>query len=80
MLLADVKEEEGPIDPFKTTFTKVEKKTQVLDKVTTMTHLTPMTDAAEADGPGLKNSHNYRWTTIENQFTRKKNRLFDELP
>ena len=28
----------------------------------------------------IKKIHNYRWTTIENQFTRKKNRLFDELP
>ena len=34
MLLADVKEESGPIDPFKTTFSKVDKKSEVMDKVT----------------------------------------------
>ena len=52
----------------------------MIDKVTTITHYVPKNDEAEHEGPGIKNSHNYRWTTIENQFTRKKKRIFDELP
>jgi len=34
---------------------------------------------AEHEGPGIKKAHNYKWTTVENQFSRKKKRLFDEL-
>ena len=34
-----------------------------------------------ADAPGVRTKkHPIKWTTFENQFTRKKNRFFDELP
>jgi hypothetical protein len=86
MLLADVSENAAPADPFKTIHEKQEKKTQVHEKITRINHFEG-TEDAEYDGPGkLSNkisrvqSHNYRWTTVENQFTKKKKRLFDELP
>lgn len=52
------------------------------DKVTKIFHFKSKdTDniMAENEGPGIKKSHNYKWTTVENQFSRKKKRLFDEL-
>lgn len=79
MFLADTKVEAGPVDAFKTVFAKSEKKVDVQLKVTQVSHFKP-SDQAEIDGPGYKQAHNCRWTTIENQFTRKKKRLFDELP
>ena len=54
-----------------------------MDKVNQIVHHRPKQDEeimAEQDGPGVKKAHNYKWTTVENQFTRKKNRLFDDLP
>lgn len=79
MYLNDCQVEEGPIDPFKSTFTKTEKKKEVISKINQISHASPTTQA-ELEGPGLKKAHNYKWTTIENQFTRKKKRLFEELP
>lgn len=79
MFLADTKVEAGPVDPFKTVHKKSEKKSDVMPKVTQLSHFNPG-DHPEIDGPGIKQAHNCRWTTIENQFTRKKKRLFDELP
>ena len=38
MLMADVTKEPGPIDPFKTIYSKVEKKVSVIDKVTSINH------------------------------------------
>jgi len=54
-------------------------KPHVIEKVNHISYQQP-TDSAEKVGPGPKVSHNYRWTTVENQFTRKKKRVFDELP
>ena len=80
MYLADTKDEPAPVDPFKTMhFTKT-KKNDIVEKVNQVTYYTPNTVEAEHDGPGRKTMTNYKWTTIENQFCRKKKRLFDELP
>jgi hypothetical protein len=81
MLLADTKNdaESTPIDPFKTIHCQQTKHTSIADKINSVTYMAP-TDHAHEEGLGVKQSHNYKWTTIENQFCRKKNRLFDDLP
>lgn len=80
MLLADITEEPAPADIFKTEFIKKEQKLEIVDKINTINHFMPNGDYAEQDGPGNKATHQYRWSTIENQFNRKKKRIFDELP
>jgi hypothetical protein len=83
MMLSDVVEQPGPIDPFKTVYNKKVVKGDVADKVNLIVHHKPKENddiLAELEGPGIKKAHNYKWTTVENQFTRKKKRLFDELP
>lgn len=79
MLLADHLEEYGPVDPFKQTHIAVHKKTQIVEKINQITHLAPTEDVHD-EANQTRKTHNYKWSTIENQFTRKKNRLFDELP
>lgn len=66
MLLSDVRDGPGPVDPFKTEHSRLDKKTHVIEKVTHITHFSPKGEEAEHEGPGIKNSHNYRWTTVEN--------------
>lgn len=84
MLLADTMREEGPKDPFKTMHNMQTKKRDIVDKVNHTAYKPEQSEyediLANHEGPGIKNPHNYRWTTVENQFTRKKKRLFDELP
>ena len=54
------------------------------EKISQINHHQPRDEneelKAEQEGPGIKRMHNYKWTTVENQFTRKKKRLFEELP
>jgi hypothetical protein len=40
----------------------------------------PPTEDVHDDANQNRKTHDYKWSTIENQFSRKKNRLFDELP
>ena len=82
MLISDVVEDIPPPDPFKTTYTKKSNKTQVSEKVNHTVQNKPSEEdelKAVHEGPGVKKAHNYRWTTVENQFCRKKKRLFDDL-
>ena len=83
MYLADTKSEMAPIDPFKTIYQKKIRKQEVIEKVTQAHFNKPNQEQemlAHHEGPGVKRTHNYRWTTVENQYARKKKRLFDELP
>lgn len=70
MLLSDVKEEAGPIDPFKTMYNQQHRKSEVAGKISQITHHQPKNEMeelrAENEGPGIKRSHNYKWTTVEN--------------
>ena len=79
MLLADTTESEGPRDTFKSSFGKLIEKKEICAKINSISHAN-ITTQAEIEGPGIKKAHNYKWTTVENQFTRKKKRLFEELP
>ena len=83
MYLADTMSEMAPTDPFKTIYQKKVRKQEVIEKVTHIHFNKPNEDEeilAHHEGPGVKRVHNYRWTTVENQYARKKKRLFDELP
>lgn len=86
MLLSDVVEESAPSDPFQTTHVSKIKRLDIVDKINNTNYATnkPVIDeeyyASENQGIGFKRNHNYKWTTVENQFTRKKKRLFEELP
>jgi len=70
MLLADTYQDEAPKDPFKTMYSKMSKKTEVVDKVNHTTYHQKKNEEdeimAEHEGPGIRKSHNYRWTTVEN--------------
>jgi hypothetical protein len=69
-----------PQDDFKKNYVKRGKKNQVLQKVTAISHTRDPSSLKSEGGPGIKKKHNTKWTTFENQFNGKKNRLFDELP
>jgi len=78
MLISDVRDSEGPIDPFKTIYQTKDKKNLITDKINLTTYLSP-SSKAEQSGPGLKKIHNNKWTTTEQKFGRKKNRIFDDI-
>ena len=65
ILLADIKSEEAPPDPFKTIHEQLKKKNLVAQKVTKISHYTANENVMGEPQTGTK-SHNHRWTTIEN--------------
>ena len=66
MYLADTKPSPPPSDPFKTEYKPKPKKDNVIEKINHMTLSATKSTMAEQDGPGVRNAHNCRWTTIEN--------------
>lgn len=82
IFVSDVLEDSAPADPFKTTHIQKHIKTQVSEKVNHTIQNKPGEGEelnAQNEGPGVKKAHNYKWTTVENQFCRRKKRLFDDL-
>jgi hypothetical protein len=79
--VSDVVEEPAPVDPFKVTHTKKAIQGEGAEKITLLGNKPAQGEELNAvhEGPGVKKAHNYRWTTVENQFCRKKKRLFDDL-
>lgn len=63
MLLADVKEEEAPIDPFKQTRVKQEKKDSVTEKVNNTKYFKGNTDNKEIDPSKTPTKHGQKFTT-----------------
>ena len=87
MLLADTKNEEAPlIDPFKTgqfggtAGMLCGTKNEIADKVTRITSACLPVKGEVGETEFARRTHNFRWTTVENQFSRKKKRLFEDMP